>query len=91
MERHAQNVDKVNAMEDKPRPIFSRTEALVPLPKDAQELSREDVEAVARIIGARSAAADALRRADEHGGPVRFWYSASLGMLSVQLLQDTRQ
>jgi len=75
---------------DKPKPVFSRTEALVPLPEDAKELSRRDVEAVAEIIGDRSAAADALRRADEYGGPVRFWYSASLGTLSVQLLKDTR-
>jgi hypothetical protein len=71
-------------------PTFSRKEALVPLPKDAKELSREEVERVAEIIGDGSAAADALRRADEHGGPVRFWYSSSTGTLSVQLLQDMR-
>jgi hypothetical protein len=59
----------------------------IPLPSGAIELSREQVEMVAWIIGRCSAAAAALERADEHDGPVRFWYSPGpSGMLSVELL-----
>jgi hypothetical protein len=60
---------------------------LVQMPSDAKVIPRDHVERVARIIGDSSAAADALRRADEHAGPVRFWYSSSQAMLSVELLK----
>lgn len=76
-------------MADEPK-IFSRDEALVNIGTDAVSIGREYVERVALIIGPQSAAADALRRADEHGGPVRFWYSKSNGTLSVELLKETR-
>ena len=77
-------------MADEEPKVFSRTEAMVPLGPDAVVISREDVERVATIVGAKSAAADALRRASEHDGPVRFWYSPKEGRLSVELLKETR-
>ena len=64
-------------------------ENLVQLPPDAKVVARRHVEMVAEIIGDGSAAADALKRADEHNGPVRFWYSASALMLSVELLKPS--
>ena len=76
--------------DEQPKVTFSRTEALIPLAEDAREINRALVETVAKVIGPHSAAADALKRADEHGGPVRFWYSAATGTLSVELLQDKK-
>lgn len=64
---------------------------LIQLPEDAREVSREQVQQVADLLGEQSDSADALRRADAHPGPVRFWYSSSLGTLSVELLAGTRQ
>jgi hypothetical protein len=83
-------------MDDEPRTKrkrahFSHDAAMIQLADDAKVVSRANVERIAGIVGEDSAAADALKRADEYKGPVRFWYSASQGMLSVQLLQDTRQ
>ena len=40
---------------------------------DARPIQRESVERIARIMGAHSASAAALREADAHDGPVRFW------------------
>jgi len=72
------------------RARFTHDPALVQLAEDAQVITREQVEGVVHVIGKDSAAADALERADEHRGPVRFWYSKSRGMLSVELIKDTR-
>ena len=66
-------------------------DSLVQLPSDARVIKRRHVEMVAEIIGESSAAADALRRADRHDGPVRFWYSASAAMLSVELLKPSEE
>lgn len=82
-------------MTDKPekkrstQTVFQRDAALVQLAPDAKVISRENVEQVARLVGEGSAAADALKRADEHDGPVRFWYSQKLGTLSLELLKET--
>lgn len=75
--------------DEEPKKVFSRTEALVKVGPDAKVITREDVEKVASVVGPGSAAADALRRADEHDGPVRFWYSEKQGMLSVELMKPT--
>lgn len=63
-------------------------ENLIQLPADAKTIKRDHVERVARIMGEKSAAADALRRADEYDGPVRFWYSESTKMLSVEPIKS---
>jgi len=68
---------------------FTREAKLVQLAADAQIIDRKNVAVVARIIGPNSAAAEALKRADEHTGRSVFWYSKKLGMLSVQLLKET--
>jgi len=73
--------------DEQPKVTFSRTECLIPLAGDAKELTREQVETAARIIGPHSAAADALKRADEYDGPVRFWYSSETSTLSVELVK----
>ena len=72
------------------RARFTHDPALVQLAGDAQIITRGQVEIVAQVVGKDSAAADALKRADEYGGPVHFWYSKSQGMLSVQLIKDER-
>lgn len=72
------------------RARFTHDPALVQLASDAQVITREQVEGVAQVIGEDSAAADALVRADKHNGPVRFWYSKSQVMLSVELIKDKR-
>jgi protein-disulfide isomerase len=41
---------------------------------NGREVERETVERTARVIGEHSAAANALKAADEHDGPVRFWH-----------------
>jgi len=69
--------------------LFQREAALVKLAKDAKIVSWENIKTVARILGPKSAAAGALKRAEEHGGRVRFWYSAEMGMLAVELLKET--
>jgi len=69
---------------------FDRKAMLAKLPSDAKVIDRANVEQVARICGPSSHAAQALARADAHGGPVRFWHSAELGMLWLELPEDKR-
>lgn len=71
--------------------MITERHLLIQLPPDAKEITRETVEKVAQIMGEGSSSADALKRADEHPGPARFWYSPSVGMLSVELLKGTLQ
>jgi hypothetical protein len=71
--------------------VITEGRLVIQLSADAREVSREQVQQVADIVGDRSDSADALRRADAHPGPVRFWYSPSLGTLSVELLEGTLQ
>lgn len=67
---------------------FSHAESLIPLDPDAVEVPRETVEHAAELLGPDSASADALKRADEYEGRVRFWYSPSYGTLSLELMKD---
>lgn len=56
------------------------------LPKDAEQVGRAAIEAVAYIMGESSAAAAALKDADSHDGPVRFWHSPKGKMWLVEKL-----
>lgn len=69
--------------------LFGRKAMLMKLPADAKMIDRDQVEQVARIIGPHSQAAQALARADAHGGPVRFWYSSTECMLWLELPQES--
>ena len=57
------------------------------LSEDAMEVQRSFLETVAATLGPESASARALRRADAHGGPVRYWYSPAEGTVTLELVR----
>jgi hypothetical protein len=64
---------------------------MVQLPADAVEVAREKIVMATWLLGPESRAAAVLEKADEHDGPVRFWYSPSMQTLNVELLQDEKK
>lgn len=64
---------------------FHKRVVMPKLPKDAVEIDRAVVEGAVYILGDASASAAALREADSHDGPVRFWKCR--GSLIVQKLE----
>lgn len=66
---------------------YQREAKLIPLSEGSVELTREQVQFTADMFGSESNAAQALKRADEHDGPVRFWFSPKEGLLSLELLE----
>lgn len=69
--------------------LFGRDALLTKLPSDARVIERAQVEQVARILGEGSQAAQALARANAHGGNARFWYSSESSMLWLELPQES--
>mgnify|MGYP001823396163 CR=1 FL=1 len=66
---------------------YQREAKWLPLSEGSVELTREQVEFAAEQFGPGSNSAQALKRADEHNGPVRFWFSPKDGLLSLELLE----
>lgn len=67
---------------------YDRDAKLIPLPAGSKELTREQVEMAADMFGPESSAAKALKRADKHDGPVKYWFSPKEGLLNLELLDD---
>jgi len=62
----------------------------VQLQSDAVIVPIGNVRQLAEQFGESSAAAVLLRQSRCHTGPVRFWYSEKLNMLSLEVVEDKR-